>query len=59
MAKKIISKVKLQIPAAQANPAPPIGPSLAQHGINISEFCQKFNDATKEMAGFTIPAGRS
>lgn len=55
MSKKIISKVKLQIPAAQANPAPPIGPSLAQHGINISEFCQKFNDATKEMAGFTIP----
>jgi len=53
--KKIKTKVKLQIPAGQANPAPPIGPALAQHGINISEFCQKFNDATKNKAGYKIP----
>lgn len=53
--KKIIAKVKLQIPAGQANPAPPIGPALAQHGINISDFCQKFNDATKDKAGYKIP----
>jgi len=53
--KKIKTKVKLQIPAGQANPAPPIGPALAQHGINISEFCQKFNDATKDKAGYKIP----
>ncbi|MCD6115119.1 50S ribosomal protein L11 [bacterium] len=53
--KKILTKVKLQIPAGQANPAPPIGPALAQHGINISDFCQKFNDATKDKAGFKIP----
>jgi len=53
--KKIKAKVKLQIPAGQANPAPPIGPALAQHGINISEFCQKFNDATKDKAGYKIP----
>ncbi|MDD5221548.1 MAG: 50S ribosomal protein L11 [Candidatus Paceibacterota bacterium] len=56
MAKKIKSKVRLQIMAAQANPAPPIGPALAQHGINIAEFCKQFNDATKSMAGYTIPA---
>ena len=53
--KKIKTKVKLQIPAGQANPAPPIGPALAQHGINISEFCQKFNEATKNKAGYKIP----
>jgi large subunit ribosomal protein L11 len=53
--KKIKAKIKLQIPAGQANPAPPIGPALAQHGINISEFCQKFNDATKDKAGLKIP----
>jgi len=56
MAKKVKSKVKLQIMAAQANPAPPIGPALAQHGINIAEFCKQFNDATKAMTGYTIPA---
>ena len=55
MAKKIKGVIKLQIPAGQANPAPPIGPALAQHGINISDFCQKFNDATKDKAGFKIP----
>lgn len=53
--KQIKAKVKLQIPAGQANPAPPIGPALAQHGINISDFCQKFNEATKDKAGFKIP----
>ena len=53
--KKIIAIIKLQIPAGKANPAPPIGPALAQHGLNISEFCQKFNDATKDQQGFKIP----
>ena len=55
MAKKIIAVIKLHIPAGQATPAPPVGPALAQHGVNISEFCQKFNDATKDRAGFKIP----
>jgi large subunit ribosomal protein L11 len=55
MAKKIIAKIKLQIAAGQANPAPPIGPALAQHGVNIGEFCQRFNDATKEQMGTKIP----
>jgi len=53
--KKIKAIVKLQIKAAQATPAPPVGPVLAQHGVNIAEFCQKFNDATKENQGFVIP----
>jgi large subunit ribosomal protein L11 len=53
--KKIIAIIKLQIPAGKANPAPPIGPALAQHGLNIAEFCQKFNDATKDQQGFKIP----
>jgi len=56
MAKKIKSIVKIQINAGQANPAPPIGPSLAPHGINIADFCKKFNDATKDKMGFKIPA---
>ena len=55
MAKKIIAVIKLQIPAGQATPAPPVGPALAQHGLNIAEFCQKFNDATKDQTGFTVP----
>jgi large subunit ribosomal protein L11 len=55
MAKKIKAIVKLHIPAAQATPAPPVGPSLAQHGLNISEFCQKFNEATKDRVGFIVP----
>lgn len=55
MAKNIIAVVKLHIPAGKATPAPPVGPALAQHGVNISEFCQKFNDITKEQAGFKIP----
>ena len=56
MAKKIKTIVKLQIQAGKATPAPPIGPVLAQHGVNISEFCQKFNDATKDNMGSVIPA---
>ncbi|MDI6591903.1 MAG: 50S ribosomal protein L11 [Patescibacteria group bacterium] len=55
MAKKIKAIVKLQIPAGQATPAPPVGPALAQHGLNIAEFCQKFNEATKDKKGFNIP----
>lgn len=55
MSKKIKAIVKLQIPAGQATPAPPVGPALAQHGLNIVEFCQKFNEATKEKQGFKIP----
>lgn len=53
--KKVKAIVKLQIPAGQATPAPPVGPALAQHGLNIAEFCQKFNEATKSQEGFTIP----
>ena len=56
MAKEIKAVVKIQIPAGKATPAPPIGPALAQHGLNIAEFCQKFNAATQAMSGFTIPA---
>jgi large subunit ribosomal protein L11 len=55
MAKKITGKIKLQIPAGQANPAPPVGPALGQHGVNIMEFCKSFNAATQEMAGLVIP----
>jgi len=55
MPKKIKAVVKLQIQAGQANPAPPVGPALAQHGLNIMEFCQKFNEVTKENQGFKIP----
>ena len=56
MAKEIKAVVKVQIQAGKANPAPPVGPALAQHGLNIAEFCQKFNEATKDQMGFTIPA---
>ncbi len=55
MAKKVKAVVKLQIQAGKATPAPPVGPALAQHGLNIAEFCQKFNDATKDNQGFKIP----
>ena len=55
MTKTIKAVVKLQIPAGQATPAPPVGPALAQHGVNIAEFCKKFNDATRDNQGFTIP----
>ncbi len=56
MAKKIKAIVKLQIQAGAATPAPPVGPALAQHGLNIIEFCQKFNDLTKNQKGFKLPA---
>lgn len=56
MAKEIKAVVKVQIQAGKANPAPPVGPALAQHGLNIAEFCQKFNEATKDKMGYTIPA---
>lgn len=56
MAKQIKAVVKIQIPAGKATPAPPIGPALAQHGLNIAEFCKNFNDATKDKMGYTIPA---
>ena len=56
MAKPVKTIIKLQIPAGAANPAPPIGPALGQHGVNIAQFCQQFNEATKDMAGDIIPA---
>lgn len=55
MAKREIGFIKLQIPAGQANPAPPVGPALGQHGVNIMEFCNTFNAATKEQMGTIIP----
>src|SRR5258708_29351165 len=55
MAKKVTGQIKLQIPAEQANPAPPVGPALGQHGVNIMAFCKEFNAATKEQAGMVIP----
>ena len=56
MAKLIKTIVKLQIPAGKANPAPPVGPALGQHGVNIQQFCAQFNEATKDMGGDIIPA---
>ena len=55
MAKKIKAVIKVQIPAGKATPAPPVGPALAQYGLNIAEFCQKFNDKTRDQEGFKIP----
>lgn len=55
MAKKVVTQVKLQIKAGQANPAPPVGPALGQHGLNIMEFCSAFNERTKEQMGLVIP----
>src|SRR3989338_4443060 len=55
MAKKVKVVIKLQIPGAQANPAPPVGPALGQHGLNIQEFCTKFNAATKDRTGEVTP----
>jgi len=55
MAKPVESLIKLQIKAGQANPAPPIGPALGQHGVNIMDFCRQFNDATKSQAGLVLP----
>jgi large subunit ribosomal protein L11 len=55
MAKKVIGEVKLQIPAGQANPSPPVGPALGQRGVNIMEFCKSFNAATQSQQGMIIP----
>ena len=55
MAKKVIGQIKLQIPGGQANPAPPVGPALGQHGVNIMAFCKEFNAATKSDPGLVIP----
>ena len=55
MAKKVIGFIKLQIPAGKANPAPPVGPALGQHGVNIMEFCKAFNAKTQEQVGKLIP----
>lgn len=55
MAKKIVAQVKLQIPAGSANPAPPVGPALGQHGVNIMNFCKQFNEVTKSQTGLIIP----
>jgi large subunit ribosomal protein L11 len=55
MAKEITGYIKLQIPAGQANPAPPVGPALGQHGVNIMEFCKAYNAATQSQAGLVIP----
>ncbi len=56
MAKKIRMVIKLQIPAGQANPAPPVGPALGQHGINIMAFCKEYNERTSDQTGSIIPA---
>ncbi|MBW2243532.1 MAG: 50S ribosomal protein L11 [Deltaproteobacteria bacterium] len=56
MAKKVIGQIKLQCPAGQANPAPPVGPALGQHGVNIMEFCKAFNARTQDQVGLIIPA---
>ena len=55
MAKKVTGQIKLQIAAGQANPAPPVGPALGQHGVNIMGFCKEFNAKTKDQAGMVIP----
>ncbi|RLA93218.1 MAG: 50S ribosomal protein L11 [Deltaproteobacteria bacterium] len=55
MAKKVIATIKLQIPAGKANPSPPVGPALGQHGVNIMEFCKAFNEKTKTDEGMIIP----
>ncbi|MGD0266508.1 MAG: 50S ribosomal protein L11 [Candidatus Methylomirabilota bacterium] len=55
MAKKVVAQVKLQVPAGKANPSPPVGPALGQHGVNIMEFCKAFNAQTQAQEGLTIP----
>ncbi|HOT98818.1 MAG TPA: 50S ribosomal protein L11 [bacterium] len=55
MAKKVVGSIKLQIPAGAANPSPPVGPALGQHGVNIMEFCKQFNAKTQDKAGLIIP----
>jgi large subunit ribosomal protein L11 len=56
VAKKVLAMVKLQCPAGQANPSPPVGPALGQHGVNIMEFCKTFNARTQDQPGMIIPA---
>jgi len=56
MAKKVIAQIKLQLPAGKATPAPPVGPALGQHGVNIMEFCKQFNAKTADQPGMNIPA---
>ena len=56
MAKKVLTLIKLQIPGGQANPAPPVGPALGQHGVNIMEFCRQYNEQTQQQSGQVIPA---
>ena len=56
LAKNVVAVIKLQIPAGKANPAPPVGPALGQHGVNIMGFCKEFNERTKNDAGMIIPA---
>ena len=56
MAKKVVGQIKLQLPAGKATPAPPVGPALGQHGVNIMEFCKQFNAKTSDQAGLIIPA---
>jgi large subunit ribosomal protein L11 len=53
--KKVMTEIKLQIPGGQANPAPPVGPALGQHGLNIMDFCKAFNDRTKDQQGMILP----
>ena len=55
MAKKVVAQIKLQLPAGKATPAPPVGPALGQHGVNIMEFCKQFNAKTADNAGMIIP----
>ncbi|MFZ3072208.1 MAG: 50S ribosomal protein L11 [Thermodesulfobacteriota bacterium] len=55
MAKKVVTQIKLQIPGGKANPSPPVGPALGQHGVNIMEFCKAFNARTQKQEGTTIP----
>ncbi len=55
MAKQVVGQIKLQIPAGQANPAPPVGPALGQRGVNIMEFCKAFNAKTKDQSGMIVP----
>ena len=55
MAKEVVTKIKLQCPGGQATPAPPVGPALGQHGVNIGEFVKRFNDATRKENGLTVP----